>query len=187
MVHFYSTPHSLRGGGTCRAQGLTLLSDRLCSIFFFVSFGEGVSWIWSRRVGKQYSEGSRVFQLSPAFFSPLPDDSQMFFKAATLSLSICSPFIFLTPLRLFISPLTYSAPSFCLSFQFSLSSGITRITKVLASPCLFVITPCQINSPSLPLFSLFLFSFSLFPSFFLSPSSFVWSDVGKLNTVSSIM
>ena len=63
-----------------------LLPDRLYSPSSTLCLlGEGVSWIWSRRVGKQCSEGSWEFQLSPAFFSPLPDGSQMFFKAAALS------------------------------------------------------------------------------------------------------
>lgn len=120
---------------------------------------EGVSWIQSRRVRKQCSEGSREFQLSPAFFSPFPDGSQMFFKAATLS--VFALFLYPPP-SLCLSLLSHILPlSLCLSFQFSLSSGITPFTKVLASPCLIVITPCQINSRSPHLFSLFLFRFSL--------------------------
>lgn len=53
--------------------------------------GEGVRWIRSRRVCEQCSGGSRAFQLSPAFFSRLPDGSQMFFLAAALSAS--TPFL----------------------------------------------------------------------------------------------
>ncbi len=86
---------SLRGVGACRAQGLSLLSDRLYSSSASLCLlGEGVSWIWSRQVRKQCSKGSWEFQLSPAFFSLLPDGSQMFFKAAALSafaLSVFSP------------------------------------------------------------------------------------------------
>lgn len=158
MVHFYSNPCSLRGVGACRAQGLSQLSDRLYSPSSTLCLlGEGVSWIWSRQVGKQCSEESREFQLSPAFFSPLPDGSQMFLKQP-ISLTLLSFYLF-PPLCL--SPFTYSAPSFCLPFQFPLSSGITPFTKVLASPCLIVITPRQINSRFPHLFSLFLFCFSL--------------------------
>ena len=157
--------------------------------------GEGVSWIWSRRVHKQCSEGSREFQLSPAFFSQLPDGSQMFFEAAA-ALSLC--------LRSFSPP---PPPRVSLSFHifcplllpvlpiFSLSSGITPFAKVLASPCLIVITPRQINSRSPHLFSLFLFCFSLLRLCFslllpLSPilhhSSFLWSVPGKWRSVAPI-
>lgn len=92
-----------------------------------VSLEEGVSWIWSRRVGKQRSEGSRDFQLIPAFFLWLPDGSQMFWKQF-LPLYLLT-FIPLSSLSRSVT--TYTAPpSVCPSpFFFLLPVGITPFTS----------------------------------------------------------
>ena len=146
---------------------------------------------------KRCSEGSREFQLSPAFFSPLPDGSQMFFKAAAALAHSLHLLFFCRFPPLCVSLLSHilPPPSACPS-NFFLSSGITPFAKVLASPCLIVITPRQINSRSPHLFSLFLFCFSLLRLRFslllsLSPilhhSSFLWSGAGKWRSVAPII
>ena len=134
------------------------------------------------------SAESSVFLSAPWW---LPD----VFWSSSRSLSLC--------IRSFSAP----PPRVSLSFHifcplllpvlpiFSLSSGITPFAKVLASPCLIVITPRQINSRSPHLFSLFLFCFSLLRLCFslllpLSPilhhSSFLWSVPGKWRSVAPI-
>lgn len=170
MIYFYSSPCNLTGVRACRAlNSLGSLTDCTHPPSTLCLLGEGVSWIWSRRAGKQRSKGSEVFQLSPAFFSPLADGSQMFLKQ-TLSLYLFSSY----PLSPYPSSHVFS---WLLPFSVFLSSGVVPLTKVLASPCLIVIALRQINAPSPHLFS---YSVSSFPHpcfsfvcFFLSLSSFI--------------
>lgn len=188
MIYFYSSPCNLTGVRACRAlNSLGSLTDCTHPPSTLCLLGEGVSWIWSRRAGKQRSKGSEVFQLSPAFFSPLTDGSQMFLKQ-TLSLYLFSSY----PLSPYPSTHVFS---WLLPFSVFLSSGVAPLTKVLASPCLIVIALRQINAPSPHLFSYsvsLLFPTPAFPSFASSPPShlsslIIWSDWGQRRTVSPTM
>lgn len=175
----------------CEGSGSLQSSRSRCSLIDSPSsalclLGEGVSWTGSRRVASRVARGARVSAEASVFLSApwwLPDVFQSSRSFWMFSLS--------TPL-LCVSPLSHiSPPSFGLPIQFFLSSGITPFAKVLASPCLIVIIPRQINSRSPHLFSLFLFCSPLSPtsaSFSLPHhSSFLCSDVEQWPPVSPII
>lgn len=170
MIYFYSSPCNLTGVRACRAlNSLGSLTDCTHPPSTLCLLGEGVSWIWSRRAGKQRSKGSEVFQLSPAFFSPLADGSQMFL-ADTLSVFV-----------LFIPPVSLSLLSRILLASSIQCFPLFRSRTLDKSAC-FTLSDRNRPSPNKRSFStlVLLFCVSSFPHpcfsfvcFFPSLSSFI--------------